>query len=319
MEEMIKLLERLGFTLYESKIVIWISSQSGYKTAKQIAEGSGVPLSRIYSILLKFEKLDIIKKFPGREYSYSIIDKDVLIEIISKNKESEIEKEKEETNTLCKMLNEKLSEVQKKFPSEVDVKYYTDNDAYWKDYVSATSKLKKNDRYRIINNIRLSSSFLREEIDKMSPEQRIVSKGMEYPSGTIVHYMLNPKALVERIIFELKANDKIIESISAMLEYLDQNKKYYCFTIAPEMKNILITIVSDSVFLEFYGMESARISSAIRIKNEKIAKDFMKWFDGFDKIKKHESKKEFNEFKEDVLKWAEKLAKIKPKEIEKFI
>lgn len=313
MEDIKKLFEELGFTLYESKILLWLIAEGGLRSAKQISQGSNVPLTRIYSILLGFEKKGMIKVTPGKEKLYSTADIKHLIEILKNNKKSELEEKEEKDISIINSLNQKLKDISKGYPSEVAIKYYTDNNAYWEDYAAASQKMKSGEKNRIINNLRLCHSFIQKELDAMSETQRDVMKGKFVSCKVKMHYVVNPRSLVQRAVSDLKDKNDILMSITRMLKNVKRENAV--ITIAPELKNLVMVIFSDMIFLEFYGEDSKKITSAIQIKSEQITKDFAGWFDAFDKRKKHNLKEEYKEFENEILKWAEKLAGISPRKI----
>jgi hypothetical protein len=140
-------------------------------------------------------------------------------------------------------------------------------------------------------------------------------------AGLKIHHIVDPEALVQTIVDDLKSKQKIIESISQMLyhEHLPEIRKNHLITIAPEFKNVMIFIMKDSTFFEFYAPGNhTEILSAVQIKSKEITKDFSRWFDTYSREKRN-PEQDYEKFKAAVLSVARKTAKIEPKEIEKLV
>jgi ribosomal protein L29 len=171
--------------------------------------------------------------------------------------------------------------------------------------------------------MRWAHGFLPEEVvNKPDIKSMIVEDIRKIKEGKfLLHHIVNAEALVNVTIEDLKTKDQIKRSIAQILYYYNRPdlKKYHFITLASELKNILIVILKDSTFLEFYSpTEHTKIHSAVQIKSRAIARDFAKWFDAYSK-EKHEPEKDYQLFKKEILKYARELAKISPSEIEKAI
>ena len=79
--------------------------------------------------------------------------------------------------------------------------------------------------------------------------------------------------------------------------------------MASEFQDLVIVIINDDVFYEFYEHNSNSISSALHIKSRKIAQDMSRWFDGFDKYNPHNPKVDFIRFKKEILRNYDKIKK----------
>jgi len=312
-----KTLEQLGYPVYYSNVLLFLLRQKTYVNAKEIAVGSDVPLSRVYSILIELEKQSLVKSIPGKTTKYAIVDKKTFLQQVSKKKEHELKEKEEEVKSALNLLNAQI-QIAEKMP-EVSVRHFVSDKEYWEVYNAEVSNLGLDDTYRIINNMRWAHSFLPEELEgNPGLKEMAIQDEKKMEKGMIIHHMVNPKALVETTISDLKTKKKIIQSLALMLYYDEKRKKHHYITIAPEFRNILIVILKDSTFFEFYGEQHNRILSAIQIKNHKIAEDFAKWFDGY-YPSKHDGVKDYAEFKKEILKYAKELAGIQSSEIEKAL
>ena len=315
-----EILRNLGFSEYETKVLLYLDSIGQPVDAKEIAKESCVPLTKLYSILIKLKRQNFIIKLPGKINLYRNIDRKQLIKNLKEQKDERIKQEKEKFTELSKLLESSL----KGFPTkEVSVRYFTSDKDYWKIYNEEVAKLGKKDTYKIINNMRWVQGFLPEEIkDRPNIKSMITADVKLLKQGKFkLHHMVNIQALIQNTINDLKTKEKIKRSIAQLLYYYGRPDliKHHYITIAPELKNILIVILKESIFFEFYSpIEHTKILSAVQIKSKEITKDFAKWFDAYSK-EKHSSKKDFEKFKKEILKYAKELAKINPKDIEKAI
>ena len=296
-----KALRDLGFSQYYSDILIFLASQEKPQTAKEVSEGSGVPLARIYSILIDLENRGLIKSTPGKTKFYSTCPKREMLSVIKKEKKKQIEKTRLKIKQALKIMEKSIKQ---KPEEEVKIRYFTKDKDYWKAYEEARNKLTPADRYSIINSIRLCPSFLFEELDQNPAFKKLLVnlEKDEDLKGLKQHYVVDVEALVQRTWNDLKDREKFIESIRKMLSYLGKYKQNYRYTLIKGMRNILIVIMKDSVFFEFYGKSSISISSAIQIQSKKVAKDFQLWFDSLVRGE-HDPEKDYQKFREEVLKW----------------
>lgn len=315
-----KTLRELGFTDYESRVLMFLNSQEEEKSAKEISKGSDVPLTKLYSILLDLEKRDLVEKLPGERNHYRISGKKNLIESLREEKEEEIKEKKKELESLLENLD---SNLQERGSREVSVNYFTSDERYWKAYNNEVSKLEEGEVYRIINNSRWAVSFLPEEIENNPGLESMIKGDIKKRLGSkfILHHIVNPEKLVQNIIEDLGEKEKIKKSIAQILYYYDKPelKETHYIDLAPELKNVLIAVFKSSVFIEFYSKgESVSLSSAIQIKSKEVAEDFARWFDNFSKDK-NDPERDYKEFKREILKNANKLANIDSEEVEKAL
>jgi sugar-specific transcriptional regulator TrmB len=85
--EKIELFRNLGYNEYESKVLASFS-ELGEADVKKLSFNSGVPKNKIYSILKKLEKEDLLESFPNKKYR--IIDLKGFIDRKIKEKENKI-------------------------------------------------------------------------------------------------------------------------------------------------------------------------------------------------------------------------------------
>jgi len=292
-------LRKLGFTLYESKILSYMLKEGRWLSAEEISKNSRVPKTKIYSILISLEKKGLIKTTPGKPRRF-LAKKEKFLSQLRKLKKEEIKKKAEEQEMLIKNLAKQLPKALKY--EEVEVRYFTDSEEYWKAYLKEVNKFKKGDVYRVINTVRLTFGLLKEEIEEIPSLKKYAGTEPALAKGAKLHYILNPKTIVQRTKEELKDKELVRKSINQMLRKMHSLRKQILVDIHPAFKNLLVVIMKDCVCFEFYGKSSVSISSAIMIFSKKVVEDFSNWFDALCS-KKHDPEKDFNKFKKEILKW----------------
>jgi len=301
-------LRELGFAQYHSKILLYLLSENTYVDAQEIEEGSGVPLQRIYSILKDLEEENLIKKISGTVNQYAALPKEEFIEnLINKNKK-ELQKQKKEYEQNALDLKNVLNLIPSQLNQEFNISYFNDDKNYWPVYIKAAKKLKKKDKYRIINSRRLANSILDFELknnpdlkEMIEIDKKIITKGIK------IHHITSPKALVKHLISELKNEGLVKSSINQLIKSYNnpKTKKNKLITIAPQFQNLILVILGNNVFIEFYNEKTNHIASAIHINSKNIAQDLANWFDSMTKnnTSTHE------EFESELKKWYRKLRK----------
>lgn len=312
-----KIFREIGFTDYETRILIYLNGVDGTKNAKQIAEGADVPLTKLYSLLLGLEEDGLIEKLPGEVNLYRLVEREELINTLREMKEEEIREREDKLDSLMENLDSSLDRTTGR---EVSISYFTSNKKYWKAYNREVSKLGMGDVYRIINNNRWALSFLPEEIEDRPGLESMIRNDINQRlnKNFILYHMVNPESFVESILEDLGERERIKKSLAQLLFYYghEEMKKTHYIELAPEFKNILIAIINTSTFIEFYsGGRHDKISNAIQIKSREVSEDFANWFDGYCSGTK-DPDEDFKRFKEEVLRCAEELKDIEPREIE---
>ncbi len=294
------LLAKLGFPEYDSKILLYLTESGKYVDAKQISESSGVPLTRIYSIMLKLAKTNLIKTMPGKINLYAAPKRDELVKAIRAWKDIQIKEQVDNVNETCSLLSKQLH-TSGKGAEDVNITYFHDNEAYWKEYLRIEKSLKRGFVHRIINNVRLCAGFVEEELAGMSKEQADVMRGEGIKGGADIVYIINPKSIIQNTMRDLPNKNRAAASIKRMLRELKHESEYSDFYIGEDTSSILIAISPECVFMEFYGSDSKKIASAIKIENKQIALDFAKWFDALASTCK---KRGYEELEKEIVKLA---------------
>jgi hypothetical protein len=300
-------LKTLGYDDYHSRIIMALMRSNSYLTAKEIEDQSGVPLARLYSILLDLKKEKLVSLMPGHIRKYKVATD--ICKRLTERRNKDIEKQKTEVSDASKYL----ATVMKNIPKSqgVEIELFTDSEEYWNNYNRCASKFKSGDIYRIINTTRLADSILPEEYEDIPGLKKMIFDDQKMQAdGVIVHTITNPEALVKNMLKEHDA-EFLKRSMKVLLESFREPAimKNHWITIAPEFNNILIVIMKNVVFFEFYGQKSSVISSALKITGKTVASDLAVWFDGFAK-KKHDPKKDYDVFEKEILKACKKLARI---------
>ncbi len=305
-------LVRLGYSDYYAKVILCLISSEKFLDAKEIERRTGVPLARLYSILISLEKERLVKSVSGNVKRYAASNKEDILNSISEKKKKELQKTREDIagslSFITKCFNDIHTEV-----TETEIRVFNDNEGYWKEYNSTVSKLKKGDVYRIINSKRAADSFLPEELENNPGiKEMIISDEKKLKEGVIIHLACNPESLVKNTFEELKGSEAKMEH--SMKRLLDSYKRMsrYCHYISFTrwFKNIVIVIMQDSVFMEFYYDTTNVINTAIKIRSRQLSSDLSSWFDDFDSKKKHDPAKDYIMFEEEIKKNCLKIAKI---------
>jgi sugar-specific transcriptional regulator TrmB len=315
-----KVFEELGYPVYQSNILLFLIRNEKHANAKEISAGSEVPLSRVYSILIELERQGLVRSIPGKTTTYTVVDKKDFLQQVGNKKSLDIEKQKSRAESALQLLNQQI-EIAAKSP-EVTVRHFVSDTDYWAVYNSEAEKMKPGETFRIINSVRWALSLLPSEVENRPGIKSMIENDLKRQrAGLKIHHIVDPEALVQTIVDDLKSKQKIIESISQMLyyEHLPEIRKNHLITIAPEFKNVMIFIMKDSTFFEFYAPGNhTEILSAVQIKSKEITKDFSRWFDTYSREKRN-PEQDYEKFKAAVLSVARKTAKIEPKEIEKLV
>jgi len=308
-------LRKLGLTDYESSILLYLITQEDYVNAKEISKSSKVPMGRIYSILIELEEVALIKKISGKVSLYKIEDKKTFIKSLTKKNISEIKKQENEIQNatdVLKVLFPKLKNDENKGNS-FEINYFNEDEKYWKVYIKAVNSLKKGDKYRIINSLRLGDSFLNSELKNNTGLRRMINNDNKKRKLGIDYYLItNPRSIVENIIKELKDEKLIEESIITMLKiykYYSKDNSY--ITTSNSFNSLIIVILKDDVFLEFYSDRTNKLTSAIHINNNQTCNDLGNWFDGFIKNDLLSPKECYKNFEKEVKDVAFELLSLK--------
>ena len=89
-----KLLERMGYPVYHSNILLFLIKQKEPVNAKEISNGSEVPLSRVYSILIELEKQSLVKSAPGKITTYTVVDKKTFLQQVRSKKDKQLRRQR---------------------------------------------------------------------------------------------------------------------------------------------------------------------------------------------------------------------------------
>jgi sugar-specific transcriptional regulator TrmB len=103
------MLESLGLTEYESKAYLAVLSL-GTADARSICNTSGVPSSKIYNIMDKFELLGLVEVQRSKPAKFRAVEPEVGIEKLFGNREKEIRSLKENLPVILSELNSVYSE-----------------------------------------------------------------------------------------------------------------------------------------------------------------------------------------------------------------
>lgn len=301
----VETLRKLGFTEYEAKLLSALLQKQAWLTADELASETRVPLTKTYSILLSLEKKGLIRMTPKKPRRY-FTTKEEFLKVLKKVKEEELKEESKKQRELIEKLRKELPKI-RKF-EEVEVRYFTNPEKYWQNYVREVLRFKRGDIYRVINTVRLTFGLLDEEIKHIPSLREYAGKEPALIKGATLHYILNPRAIVKRTKQELKSPRKVKRSLNQMLQRMYKFRKRIKIDISYAFENLLVAILPRCVCLEFYTTSSTEISSAIMIFSKSVVHDFSSWFDNLCK-RKHNPDEDWKNFKKEIEKEAKKLLK----------
>lgn len=271
-----ELLRKLGFTHYEARLLWALLKSQKWLSAEELVREANVPLTKSYSILITLEKRGLIQATPGKPRRY-FAERKKFLQALKELKNQEIEE-------LMKTNNLLISEIKSAIPTlplaeEVEVKYFTNPEEYWKAYLNEVGRFKKGEIYRVINSVRLTFGLLEEEIKHIPSLKKYAGTEPALQQGVILHYILNPRAILKRTKLELKEPQKIQKSLNQMLARMEKFKHRILIDFNEGFENLLLAILPRCVCLEFYGQSSVEIQSALMIFGRSVVRDFSSWFD----------------------------------------
>jgi len=278
--ELKNLLKELGYDDYHANVLLALAKESPLD-AKELTVASGVPIGRIYSVLLDLEDDCLVRRMAGPVDKFSAQPNDVLIRRMVRKNEEEIIERKKRIRGIAKSLRSGLNVIPM-LTSGFEIHHYTKDRDYWPVYNKAVSILRKGDIYRIINSRRISDSLLDIELDgNPDLKKMVIQDNKMVAKGGKIHIVTNPESVVTNIQKELKKPELIKESVNKMLTRFSNKllRKHTKITLAPQFKDLIIAIIGDNVFMEFYDEKTNSIASALHIKGKKIARDMAHWFD----------------------------------------
>ena len=89
MKEQVSMLQQLGLTEYQAKVFAALLSRSE-STAPELAKLSGVPVTKIYSILKSLENMGFLKSSLTRPKMYRPVDAQVAVDSILLRKQEQV-------------------------------------------------------------------------------------------------------------------------------------------------------------------------------------------------------------------------------------
>lgn len=125
MEEQTKLLQNLGLQEYQAKAFAALLAKSE-ATATNIAEVSGVPLTKLYSVLKSLEDLGFVKCSLSRPKLYRPIDVKSIVEMVIAKKQDRINEITKKREKIIASLND-LYDGGKKFESQKNMVWFVNN------------------------------------------------------------------------------------------------------------------------------------------------------------------------------------------------
>jgi len=102
-DEIIKILQKIGLTEYESKAYVALTFL-GIGKAGEISKEAGIPQSKIYQTLENLVEKQLVEVFDGRPKEYRIVNPRIALSKLLKEKEEEIRLAKKELFSIMKLL-----------------------------------------------------------------------------------------------------------------------------------------------------------------------------------------------------------------------
>jgi len=302
MSELLKSLEQFGITGYRAQVLLALMRAGGHLNAKELAQKSGVPLARLYSILLELERQGLVRSLPGKVTLYRAVDASKAVESLARQKRKSLEAQFSELDLASKDLRQAFSSTSRPFPS-ISVRYFSNPEEYWATIAEA-EKAGVGTQRRVVECRRLVFSLLDEELGEngWASFARAAKKKIFREQ---VSYLVNVDEFVASRLRDLKSKKKVAESLKLFLSFLKQHSDsvYAAPTLA--VQNMVVEIRPSLVFLEFYSSDSSKMLNGLLISGEVAANDFAKWFDALLGERKP-AEKMFRDFQNALVEAAEK-------------
>jgi len=117
-------LRQMGLSEYEANAYLALLRQ-GTGTAKEIANASGIPQSRIYDVLERLEEKGFVTIQMGRPKRYGAIEPELAVKQFLKHRRSEFEEEIRTVETIGEQFLEELS------ANQFQYKHHDEFDIFW--------------------------------------------------------------------------------------------------------------------------------------------------------------------------------------------
>lgn len=319
-DEIRKILEEdINFNKYQTDVLVYMLKQPNYQTAKQVAEGSGVPVFRVYSILDSLAEKGLVTTSAGKQKLFLIADASRINELIFIAKEKELREKEKLLEKACLKLREKLSDIQLSEGSEIIASYYVRPEDYWPVKAKLMEELQSNDSVKLIET---NLSFLCFIGDQSLPKyfEQYVLKSLQAikKSNKLWGLFINPEILVGAIIQQCKTDrKKVIKTLTKFLEFCSTHRNKLRVKCMLDIQNFTLSVIHDSVFIEFYAPYGVvpEFFIALKIKNKKVSDIFSSWLDMQFAPGGYAAEKEFVEVKNKILSAAKDIFDVKPSEV----
>jgi len=269
----LKCLSELGFSGYDARVLSALMSE-GAIAAKPLSQKAGVPMGMIYATLGRLKSRGLVEEVPGKTRRFAAVDKDEVIRTIATASEKRREDEHAREVQLLSELGRGLG---MRSSREVRMRYFSDEDEYWAAYLKADLAMGSADILRAILPVRPCNALLDWEL-RLHPGLAEVNRRTAHRRGPKFRYLTNVDALVSNTCRSLKDPREAAQSLGQILSHAKDSGDWF-FKSKSMVKNMVVFIMKDRVFFEFYSGDCTEFIAALELNDERIVEDFSQWFD----------------------------------------
>jgi hypothetical protein len=316
-------LKQLGFGEYAAAVFVSLNRHGREADARRISEHSGVPITRVYSVLEQLAAAGLVKRLPGKVRFFKSVSPNDAVKLLRKTQMAQLDAQTKKIEQNCKSLQDMLAAVRRGGGQDVIINYYTKTEDYTEAFDEAEQVLlERGGIFRAIITVRPFFGFLKEEI-RTNP---LLSDYITLLPSRIEHkiparWIFNLDALVPFVLSEFKGKkSKTMAALARMLLYYESHRKNLDYRSMPVSQNLVFLIMYDRIFMEFHDNTSVPVISALEIKNDQIVHDFSNWFDVLFRMSGKMNKEQaFRTFERELINKTEQYANIPQKRFEKFL
>ena len=261
MDDLTIYLQRFGLSLYQSKLIATLIKRESL-TAKELADNSEVPHTKIYSALESLIEMGLIKSTLERPKTYTIIDSKTIFEtLISKQEEKtkELKAEAKKIESIIKSASKQAKNIE----TVGRVYYLGTSQAVWKEVAGIANRAKKT---------LLAMSDQRGWVEAYSYDEVILawihaSNNRGVKSENVCPQGLDMQQVVKRSL-----------STTTPEEYVKYLQKLKVSFVDPrKINHTVIVRDNEEVFLAFHASDH-KVSSGLIINDKSLARGMTEYF-----------------------------------------
>lgn len=286
MEEESKILQRIGLTEYESRIMAALFARSE-TTALEIAEISGVPITKLYSVLKALENRGFVKTTLSRPKMFRPVDPSAVVDSVLSMKQEKLKEVVSERDSIISTLNSLYDKSGKKYETPKNVVWLLgDIKTQYYEGLKLVNSAKKNIYLATIpEDLKLASS----DIVMMNAWMNAVLK------RGVIGKEIEPHLKIEE---RRRILNKLISSFKIKKEKLEFIKNQLLYDIKYETREIqkgkeiyfsMLIKDTDTAIIAFRHPIKLMSHSSIIITDEKVVGGMIDYFNSLWNISKPET------------------------------